>query len=90
MKDKKLENLEAMINMVRFEKDTRMIKPGQGDTEVKEWINRIGHSFYELVRSSKKFNEGGLPQDELAHRAIEIATYALKLAEILSVKGKDE
>ena len=90
MKDNKIENLESMINMVRFENGNQTNKHGVEDIEIKEWINRIGNSFYELLKSSKKYQEGTVPRDDLAEKAIQIATYALKLAEILSVQGKDQ
>ena len=84
--DLKLKNSEWLINEVKIENVRQIVKHGEENVTASEWISYLTEEIGELAQAvnDNKFNDTVITKKHVTYEAIQVATLALKIAEMFN------
>jgi NTP pyrophosphatase (non-canonical NTP hydrolase) len=82
MKDNQLSKIEMLINHVQYENMRQIGKWGIQDRSSFEWMTYLTEEVGELAEAISEYEYRGESTDNIFKEAIQVATLALKIAEM--------
>lgn len=82
MKDNCLQKLDFLVEQVFLEHEKQVSKWGVQDRTSFEWLTFLAEEVGELAEAIAEYEYRGAPSTEIFKEAIQVATLALKIAEM--------